>query len=160
MKKLIGFIALIVFVFGNFAVCEVIKTPFGDYDSSKWYKPEQAYWGMYSCYLMEKFDTHKTPFEGRKYSPKKLYTVYRYTVYPDGRISDLELFISQHKAFDEYIKELILNNPPIPFFEGMEKKPVRTELQITQTESKYGTGGIFFKDENIRMMSVTKDTYN
>ena len=100
----------------------------------------RTYMWTYTYYLYDKFDEKKVPFSGRKYSNMRLYNIYRYTIHSDGTITDLHPIVKENDEFDEHVKNLILNNPPAKFIEGLPDK-IKVELAVVQTASEEGLGG-------------------
>ena len=103
-----------------------------------------SYTGTYLRYIYDKFDAKKIPFPGRKYSNKRLYNVYRYIIHKDGTISDITPIILEKSEFDDYVKNLIINNPPAPLLDGMPDE-LKIELEVVQTTGEFGVGGSGYK---------------
>ena len=95
------------------------------------------YMTSYLNYLEKIFDPKVVSYPGKKYSIQKLYCIYRYVLRKDGSIHDLKPEVSQNEQFDNHVKKLILDNPPIPFWENMPDT-VKVELAVLQTT---GVGG-------------------
>ena len=60
----------------------------------------RVYMWVYMYYLYDNFDQKKIPFSGRKYSNKRLYNIYRYTIHKDGSITNLHSIVKENNEFD------------------------------------------------------------
>lgn len=124
---------------------QIITTAMGDiclYKSDEQGKID-AYTSTYLSYIMNKFDPKKYPFKGRKYSNMRLYNIYRFTINKDGSITDITPVVLEGTEYDDYVKSLIIENPPVPLIEGMPNQ-LKIELEVVQGVSSEGYGGTGF----------------
>ncbi len=98
-----------------------------------------AYMGVYLGFLEENFDTKKVKFSGRKYSDKRLYSIYRFIIHKDGSISDVTPVVIVNDEFDAYVRNFILDFSPAPLLDGMDDQ-IKVELEVVQTYGGYGGG--------------------
>lgn len=119
---------------------DIVQTHMGEIcvNSKDPERVKDLYMTSYIHYLEKKFDSKVVPYSGKKYSIQKLYCIYRYVLHKDGSIHDLKLEVSQNEQFDNLVKKLILDNPPIAFLENMPDT-VKVELAVLQTT---GVGGV------------------
>ena len=116
---------------------------------------EYIYMGAYISHLYEKFDPTVVPYSGQKYSNKRLYCIYRYTIHRDGSIHDLKIEVPQNEQFDAYVKKIILDNPPAPLFEGMPDS-MKVELAMNQNTRGMGTGLVGRRWHDYYIMDIRK----
>ena len=110
------------------------------------YTPYLQYFSEYTERLSNAFQP-KGKFPWRTF----IFTDVRYLIHKDGSISNLEIidsstenyeyYISKYNPIgryrarkaspkmDKYVTEIIKNNPPKPFLEGMDCKTIRVEVQ-------------------------------
>ncbi len=98
-----------------------------------------SYMGVYLDFLEKNFDTTKVKFSGRKYSDKRLYSIYRYIIHKDGSISDITPVVVMNDEFDAHVRNFILEFSPAPLIDGMDDQ-IKVELEVLQTYGEYGGG--------------------
>ena len=111
------------------------------------YVPYRQYFAEYTDRLSQAFEP-KGKFPWRTF----IFTDLRYLIHKDGSISDLEIIDSSTESYEDYISkynpigryrakkaspkldkyamEVIMNNPPKPFLDGMDYESIRVEVQM------------------------------
>lgn len=119
----------------------------------------RVYMWVYMYYLYDNFDQKRVPFSGRKYSNKRLYNIYRYTIHKDGSITDLHPIVKENDEFDEHVKNLILDNPPAKFIDGLPEE-IKVELEVVQTAGEESLGGTGYKWSDYYNIGFEKGYFN
>ena len=131
------------------------------------YVPYRQYFAEYTDRLSQAFEP-QGKFPWRTF----IFTDLRYLIHKDGSISDLEIIDSSTESYedyiskynpigryrakkaspklDKYITEIIKNNPPKPFLDGMDYEVIRIYIQ----------SGYYKKADKISYMINGADFYN
>ena len=137
------------------------------YGGPETYVPYRQYFAEYTDRLSQAFEP-KGKFPWRTF----IFTDLRYLIHKDGSISDLEIIDSSTESYedyiskynpigryrakkaspklDKYITEIIKNNPPKPFLDGMDYEVIQINIQ----------SGYFKKPKEISYDINGADFYN
>ena len=138
-----------------------------DFGGPETYVPYRQYFAEYTDRLSQAFEP-KGKFPWRTF----IFTDLRYLIHKDGSISNLEIIDSSTKSYedyiskynpigryrakkaspklDKYITEIIKNNPPKPFLDGMDYEVIQINIQ----------SGYYKKADKISYMINGADFYN
>lgn len=122
MRKILTLLfIMITFIFGSFAKCENLP----DLSYRKQLNSEDN--PVYYKYMEDYFNILKKAFYADKCNKNHVGGGYKYIVHKDGSITDVKMFLIDEEEFNEIIKSIILNNPPPPFYEGMDVEEMHFE---------------------------------
>ena len=138
-----------------------------DFGGPETYVPYRQYFAEYTDRLSQAFEP-KGKFPWRTF----IFTDLRYLIHKDGSISNLEIIDSSIKSYedyiskynpigryrakkaspklDKYVTEIIKNNPPKPFLDGMDYEVIQINIQ----------SGYYKKADKISYMINGADFYN
>ncbi len=138
-----------------------------DFGGPETYVPYRQYFAEYTDRLSQAFEP-KGKFPWRTF----IFTDLRYLIHKDGSISNLEIIDSSTKSYedyiskynpigryrakkaspklDKYVTEIIKNNPPKPFLDGMDYEVIQINIQ----------SGYYKKADKISYMINGADFYN
>ncbi len=118
-----------------------------DFGGPETYVPYRQYFAEYTDRLSQAFEP-KGKFPWRTF----VFTTVNYSIHKNGSISDLKITDSSTESYEDYISkynpigryrakkaspkldkyamEVIMNNPPKPFLDGMDYESIRVEVQM------------------------------
>ena len=147
MKKIL---LMLVIFYSSMTISYAEKLPRSidkfQYGGPETYVPYRQYFAEYTERLSQAFEP-KGKFPWRTF----IFTDLRYLIHKDGSISDLEIIDSSTESYedyiskynpigryrakkaspklDKYVTEIIKNNPPKPFLDGMDYEVIRIYIQ-------------------------------
>lgn len=113
MKKLI-LILFACFLTANIAFCEELPKPGQGGIITKEKNP--VYYSYIETYALQL----KNAFYKSGYRRNHMGTSYDYVIKRDGTICNLKRDLYDSKKLTEIVKQIIINNPPPPFYDGMD----------------------------------------
>ena len=168
MKKIL---LLLIIFYSSITISYAEKLPEDidkfDFGGPETYVPYRQYFAEYTERLSQAFEP-KGKFPWRTF----IFTHLRYLIHKDGSISNLEIIDSSTESYeyyiskynpigryrakkaspklDKYVTEIIKNNPPKPFLDGMDYEVIRIYIQ----------SGYYKKADKISYMINGADFYN
>ena len=149
MKRLLTILGII--LVGLAGSCEELpgkdyKKPLNPTDNPVYYK----YMEDYQKQLYDAFNPRKFLYHGWG-------TAYEYTIHKDGTISDMKLYHNENKRFNAYVESVILDNPPKPFYEGMDIEQMRINTMLLQNDDDDDMRIDYFAYKNLFTNRIFKD---
>lgn len=102
----------------NFVFSEELPQKGYRWDFNMYHNP------IYYKYIDDYINQLGEAFEHTAYRRNHMGASYEYVIEKDGTIRDLKLDLYDNKKMAATVKNIILNNPPPPFYEGMNEKEI------------------------------------
>lgn len=76
---------------------------------------------VYYQYLLDYEKQLREAFQKNKYNRNHVGAGYEYFIHKDGTITDMKDDLADNMKIAKIVKEIIIKNPPPPFYDGMDE---------------------------------------
>lgn len=129
MKKVL-LIIVSIFIFTGVVFAEALPQPGDRLLLDKEKSP------IHYKYINSYANTLKTAFEKSGYRRNHMGTSYDYVIKRDGTICNLKRDLYDNEKISKVVKKIILDNPPPPFYKGMDKEEFNIHVFIGNESSE------------------------